>query len=158
LSQSSGLAQSHIYAAGSVSWATYDPISKIDEWFESGKWTGAFLVLGLLVTMHSFAGSKDVPEGITDKNIRTHFEVALHYEEQAQANKSKADNWEFMVDYFEKFPKEYNGTTMPVKEHIAQLRAIAADFKKAEEHDRALASKHRALSRHGLGPVAPFTP
>ena len=122
------------------------------------KWTGAFLVLGLLVAMHSFAGSKDIPEGITDKNIRTHFEVALHYEEQAQANKSKADNWEFMADYYEKFPKEYNETTIPVKEHIAHLRAIAADFKKAEEHDRALAAKHRALSRHGLGPVVPFTP
>ena len=45
------------------------------------KWTCAFLVLGLLVAVQSFAGSKDIPEGITDKNIRTHFEVALHYEE-----------------------------------------------------------------------------
>ncbi len=116
------------------------------------------MVLGLLFSTQGFAGSKDIPEGITDKNIRTHFEIALHYEEQAQANKSKADNWEFMADYFEKFPKEYTETTMPVKEHIAHLRAIAADFKKAEEHDRALAAKHRALSRHGLGPVAPFTP
>ncbi|MGH7182509.1 MAG: hypothetical protein ACREJN_11085 [Nitrospiraceae bacterium] len=37
------------------------------------KWTGAFLVLGLLVAMHSFAGSNDVPEGITD--------MADYYEE-----------------------------------------------------------------------------
>ena len=89
------------------------------------KWTGAFLVLGLLVAMHSFAGSKDIPEGITDKNIRTHFEVALHYEEQAQANKSKADNWELMADLYEKFPKEYNPQTITAKETIAHPPASA---------------------------------
>ena len=112
----------------------------------------AFLILGLLAPMQSFAGANDAPGDIPPGGVRTHFTLALQYEELAQINKSKADNWEFMADYFEKFPKEYNDTSMPLKEHIAQLRAIAADFRKTEEQDRALAKKHNYMARHGLGP------
>lgn len=81
--------------------------------------------------------------------------VALQYEELAQINKSKADNWEFMADYIEKFPKEYHDPSMPLKEHIAQLRAIAADFRKTEEQCRELAKKLHSLARHGMGPAIP---
>ena len=114
--------------------------------------TCAVVVLSLLAPMHSFAASGDIPEGQLSGGVRTHFALALQYEERAQYNKSKADNWEFMADYYEKFPNEYHDTSMPVKEHIAQLRAIAADFRKTEEEDRVLAKKHHAMARHGLGP------
>ncbi|HEY6262289.1 MAG TPA: hypothetical protein VIW47_11895 [Nitrospiraceae bacterium] len=116
------------------------------------QFTCTFLALGLVVAMQSFAASADVPEGIPPGGVKTHFTVALQYEELAQINKAKADNWEFMADYYEKFPKEYNDKSMSLKEHIAHLRAIAADFRKVEEQDRALAKKHHYLARHGLGP------
>ena len=102
--------------------------------------------------MQTFAASGDSPEGIRPGGVKTHFTVALQYEELAQINKSKADNWEFMADYIEKFPKEYQDPSVTLKEHIAQLRAIAADFRKTEEQDQASAKKHRYLARHGLGP------
>jgi len=113
----------------------------------------AFMALGLLAAMQSsFAGTADIPDSQLPGGVKTHFTLALQYEELAQINKSKADNWEFMADYFEKYPKEYHDTSMPVKEHIAQLRAIAADFRKTEEEDRVLAKKHHYMARHGLGP------
>ena len=112
----------------------------------------ASLILGLLAPMQIFAASADSPDGTVPGGVKTHFTLAVQYEELAQINKSKADNWEFMADYIEKFPKEYHDTSMPLKEHIAQLRAIAADFRKTEEQDRALAKKHHYLARHGLGP------
>ena len=121
------------------------------------KYMCAFLVLGLLAAVPTFAASGDSTEGISQGGIKTHFSVALQYEELAQINKSKADNWEFMADYIEKFPKEYHDPSVPLKEHIAQLRAIAADFRKTEEQDRALAKKHHSLARHGLGPVIKFS-
>src|ERR1041384_4164256 len=111
------------------------------------QFTCTFLALGLVVAMQSFAASADVPEGVVPGGVKTHFTVALQYEELAQINKSKADNWEFMADYIEKFPKEYHDPSVTLKEHIAQLRAIAADFRKTEEEDQALAKKHRGLAR-----------
>jgi hypothetical protein len=57
-----------------------------------------------------------------------------------------------MADYFEKFPNEYHDTSTPVKEHIAQLRTIAANFRKTEEEDRVLTKKHHQMARHGMGP------
>ena len=117
------------------------------------QYTCAFVVLGLFTAMHTFASSSDVPaDSQLPGGVRTHFTLAVQYEELAQINKSKADNWEFMADYYEKFPKEYHDTSMPLKEHIAQLRAIAADFRKTEEQDRILAKKHHYMARHGLGP------
>ena len=102
--------------------------------------------------MQTFAASGESPEGVVPGGVKTHFTVALQYEELAQINKSKADKWEFMADYIETFPKEYHDPSVTLKEHIAQLRAIAADFRKTEEQDRALANQHHYLARHGLGP------
>ncbi|MGH7184072.1 MAG: hypothetical protein ACREJN_19140 [Nitrospiraceae bacterium] len=117
------------------------------------KYICAFLVLGLLAAVHTFAASGDSPDDSTlPGGVKTHFTLALHYEELAQINKSKADNWEFMADYIEKFPKEYHDTSIPLKEHIDQLRAIAEDFRKTEEQDWALAKKHHHMARHGIGP------
>ena len=116
------------------------------------KYLCAFLVLGLFPAMQTFAASGESPGGVVPGGVKTHFTVALQYEELAHINKSKADNWEFMADYIETFPKEYHDPSVTLKEHIAQLRAIAADFRKTEEQDQALAKKHRYLARHGLGP------
>jgi hypothetical protein len=57
-----------------------------------------------------------------------------------------------MADYYERFPKEYHDTSIPLKEHIAHLRAIAADFRKAEEQAMELAKEHHHMARHGMGP------
>ena len=116
------------------------------------QYTCAFLLLGLFATVQAFAGSGDIPDSQLPGGVRTHFTLALQYEELAQSNKSKADNWEFMADYYEKFPQEYHDTAIPLKDHITHLRAIAADFRKAEEQDKALAKRHHYLARHGLGP------
>jgi hypothetical protein len=89
--------------------------------------------------------SGDIPDGIPPGGVKTHFTLALQYEDLAQLNKSKADNWEFMADYYEKFPKDYNDTSMSLKEHITHLRAIASDFRRVDE-------KHHYLARHGLVP------
>lgn len=116
------------------------------------QFTCAFLTCGLLLAIQATAGPNDVSDNQLPGGMKTHFTLALQYEELAQSNKSKADNWEFMADYFEKFPKEYNDPSTPVKEHIAQLRAVAAEFRKTEETDRELAKKHYSMARHGLGP------
>ena len=112
----------------------------------------AFLILGVLATVQSFAGTTDIPESQLPGGVKTHFTLALYYEELAQINKSKAEHWEFMADYYEKFPKEYHGTSIPLKEHISQLRAIAVDFRKAEDQARETAKEHHYQARHGIGP------
>jgi hypothetical protein len=112
----------------------------------------AFMALGLLPGTQAIAGPNDFADNQLPDGMKTHLTFALQYEELAQSNKSKADNWEFMADYFEKFPKEYRDPSTPVKEHVAQLRAVAAEYRKTEELDRELAKKHHGMARHGLGP------
>jgi len=116
------------------------------------QYTCALLVLGLFATMQAFAGSSDIPPGQLPGGVKTHFTLALQYEELAQMNKSKADNWEFMAEYYEQFPKEYHDTSTPLKEHIAHLRTISAGFRKAEDQARESAKEHHYMARHGMGP------
>lgn len=111
------------------------------------KWSCMFLVLGLLLATQSVADHGD-PEGIYGKAVGDHFSLAIYYEEQAQAHKTKAENWEFAADYYKAFPREFTGK-MTVDEHIAHIRSVAEDFRKAEQQDRALAAKHRDLMRKG---------
>ena len=109
------------------------------------KWTGAFLVLGLLVAMQTFA---QTPAGTMSGD---HMQLAMYYEQQAQDMKAKAQMWEFAGEYYEKFPAEVSGK-MTASEHIAHCKAIAADFRKAMKDNQELASKHRAMIRTGAGP------
>ena len=109
------------------------------------KWTCAFLVLGLLVAMQSFA---QTPAGTMTGD---HMQLAMYYEQQAQDMKGKAQQWEFAAEYYEKFPAEVSGK-MTASEHIAHCKAIAADFRKAMKDNQELASKHRAMIRTGAGP------
>jgi hypothetical protein len=56
------------------------------------QYTCAFLILGFLSTVQTFAGSSDPPAGQLAGGVKTHFTLALHYDDLAQTNKSKADN------------------------------------------------------------------
>jgi hypothetical protein len=106
------------------------------------KWAGAFLVLGLLVAMQGFA---QTPEGTMAGD---HMKLSMYYEQQAQDLKTKAQQWEFAAEYYEKFPAEVSGK-MTASEHIAHCKAIAADFRKAMKDNLDLAAKHRDLMRKG---------
>jgi hypothetical protein len=111
-------------------------------------WFASLLFLGLILGTQSYAGGHPT---IADKGTSDHHDLAMYYEEEAQKNKTKALDWEFAADYFEKFPDAYTGK-MKVSEHVASLREAAADFRKTAEKDQELASKHRALMRRGVGP------
>lgn len=116
------------------------------------KLVGACAVLGLLIANQSFAGGHPNIESMGGKAVGDHYSLATYYDEQAQMNKTKAQDWEFAADYYERFPGDFSGKGMSVAEHVAHCRAIAEDFKKAEQQNRELAAKHRALMRKGQGP------
>ncbi len=109
----------------------------------------AFMVVGLLMANQSFAGGTPNIESMGGKAVGDHHQLTMYYDEQAQIAKSKAQDWEFAADYYEKFPGEFTGKGMTASEHIAHCRAIAEDFKKAEQQNRELAAKHRSLMRKG---------
>lgn len=109
----------------------------------------AFMVLGLLIVNQSFAGGAPNIEGMGGKAVGDHHQLAMYYDEQAQINKTKAQDWEFAADYYQKFPGEFAGKGESAAEHVAHCRAIAEDFRKAEQQNRELAAKHRELMRKG---------
>ena len=111
-------------------------------------WLASLLFLGLSLTTQSYAGG---PRALEGESASDYHELAMLYKEQAQINKTKAMDWEFAADYYEKFPDSYTGK-MEVSEHVASLRETAGDFRKAAEKDQELASKHRAMMRRGVGP------
>jgi len=104
--------------------------------------TCLLLLLGLLVTTQTFATGSPRVEGVGGD----HHSLAMYYEEQAQLNNSKARDWDFAADYYQKFPGNYNGKRSAT-EHIATLRSVAEDFRKAAAHDEELAREHRSLMR-----------
>lgn len=107
----------------------------------------AFLVFGSFATSQSFAGDHGKPD-ITEKSKGggDHHSMMMYYEEQEQVAKSKARDWEFAAEYYEKFPAAFTGK-MTAAEHVAHCRAIAEDFKKDAERYSGLADKHRSLMR-----------
>lgn len=109
------------------------------------KWTCAFLVLGLLVTMQSFADEISMPAG---NMAGDHMQLMMYYDHMAKDLKAKAEHWEFAAEYYEKFPAK-NIEGMTASEHIAHTRAIAADFRKEMKENMELATKHRDLMRKG---------
>ena len=109
----------------------------------------AFMVLGLLIVNQSFAGGVPNIEGMGGKAVGDHHQLTVYYDEQAQINKTKAQDWEFAADYYQKFPGEFTGKGESAAEHVAHCRAIAEDFRKAEQQNRELAAKHRELMRKG---------
>lgn len=112
------------------------------------KWVCAFLGLSLLIATQSFGGHP--LEKLIDKG--DHQGLATHYTQEANDFKTKAEQWEFVAEYYEKFPGAFEGDSSKVSEHIAHLRAIAEDFRKAAHEARDLANQHRSLVRRGQGP------
>jgi len=115
------------------------------------KWTCAFLVLGFLIATHSLAAQPPAIESRDGKPAGNHFSLWQYYEQQAQLNESKAQKWDFVADYYEKFPAAFAGK-MSIKDHIAQCRAIAEDLRMAANKDHELASQHFSMMRKDVIP------
>jgi phage tail tape-measure protein len=109
------------------------------------KWTGIFLGLSLLMTMPVFA-SDDLEALI---KAGDHRKLKMHYAEEAKTLKAKADKWEVLAEYYEKFPDEYSGGSENVHMHIENVRAMADDYRKAMHEARDLALRHHSLIRKG---------
>jgi hypothetical protein len=59
-------------------------------------------------------------------------------------NKTKAQDWDFQADYYQKFPSAYSGKST-VAEHVTRLCAVAEDVRKDAKCSEELAAKHRSL-------------
>ena len=106
------------------------------------RWVSAFMVLGLLVAMQSFAQTS-VQNMISKSD---HEGLANYYAQQVQELREKAKHWEFTAESYEKHP-DPNAKTDSAQ-HAAHCRAIAQDYAKAAEEAGALAREHRALAPH----------
>jgi hypothetical protein len=121
------------------------------------KWAGAFLLSGLLLATPSLAGRASVLQGMpvtpaSDVQSPTdHYSLAVYYEEQAQRDRSKADEWDFLANYHETFPEEFHGTS-PVIDYVARCRAMAEDYRNLEKWHHKLAVKHTNLMRKDVIP------
>jgi hypothetical protein len=62
-------------------------------------------------------------ESLPSKRAIDHHSLAMYYEEQAQLNKTKAQDWDFQADYDKKFPSAYSGTST-VAEHVARCAPL----------------------------------
>lgn len=110
-----------------------------------GIWTCLFLALSFMMSMPAFAA--DELESLIKAG--DHRKLEMYYLEEAKALKTRADKWEFIAEYYEKFPEEYSGGGDNVHKHIENLRAMADDYRKAMHEARDLAARHRSLMRKG---------
>jgi hypothetical protein len=108
------------------------------------KWACAFMVLGLLVAMQSFAAES--LETLIKKG--SHQELQDFYSQQAQEFKAKADYWDNAAEFYEKHPGEPTGDRTRAQ-HIAHCQAISESFRKAAHEARNLAMEHFSLTRKG---------
>lgn len=108
-------------------------------------WTGVFLALSFLMSTPALA-SEDLEALI---KAGDHRKLEMYYLDEAKNLKAKADKWEFIAEYYEKFPEEYSGGSESVHKHIQNLRAMADDYRKAMHEARDLASRHHSLMRKG---------
>jgi len=109
------------------------------------KLTGISLALGLLMSLPASA-SGDIESLI---KAGDHRKLEMYYAEEAKNLKAKAEKWEVLAEYYEKFPDEYSGGSENVHKHIENVRAIAEDYRKAMHEARDLASRHHSLIRKG---------
>jgi len=108
-------------------------------------WTGVFLALSFLISTPALA-SDDIEALI---KAGDHRKLEMYYAEEAKNLKTKADKWEVLAEYYEKFPEEYSGGSENVHKHIQNLRAMAEDYRKAMHEARDLALRHHSLIRKG---------
>ncbi len=107
--------------------------------------TCLFVAFSVMVSMPALA--EDHLEALIKAG--DHRKLEMYYLDEAKALKTKADKWEFIAEYYEKFPEEYSGGADNVHKHIENLRAMADDHRKAMHEARDLASRHRSLMRKG---------
>ena len=108
-------------------------------------WAGAFLALSFLMSTPALA-SEDLEALI---KAGDHRKLEMYYLDEAKNLKAKAEKWEFIAEYYEKFPEEYSGGSENVHKHIQNLRSMADDYRKAMHEARDLASRHHSLMRKG---------
>ncbi len=112
---------------------------------KTAKWACLFLALSFLMSMPVFAA--DDLEALIKAG--DHRMLETYYLEEAKNLKAKADRWEFIAEYYEKFPDEYSGGSENVHKHITNVRAMAEDYRKAMHEARDLALRHHSLIRRG---------
>ena len=108
------------------------------------KWVSAFMIVGFLVAMQSFAGTPALETAVAKG---THQELAMHYAEQAQDFKAKARFWDNTAESYEHHPELYSASD--IAEQAAHCRQIARNFRKMADEAAALASEHISRSRKG---------
>lgn len=109
------------------------------------KWAGMFLALSFLMGTTAFA-AEDIESLI---KAGDHRKLEMYYLDEAKSLKAKAEKWEVLAEYYEKFPEEYSGGSETVHKHIENVRAMAEDYRKAMHEARDLAARHHSLIRKG---------
>lgn len=117
------------------------------------KWACAMVVLGLLGATPTLAGHTSVVSVVRvtdDKSAQDHHSLAMYYADQAQLDRRKAEEWEFLANHHANFPKTIG--TSNEDEYIARCRTMAEDFRNLEKWHHKLALKHIALMRKDVIP------
>ena len=70
-----------------------------------------------------------------------HAGLVSYYAREAQTLRQKAQEWEFMAEFYGMHPESY--TKIDPAQHEAHCRAIAQSYRKAAEEAEALARLHR---------------
>lgn len=104
----------------------------------------AFMVLGLLVAMPSFAAES--LETMISKG--DHQGLQGFYSQQAQEFKAKANYWDTVAEFYERHPGEPTGDRTRAQ-HIAHCQAISETFRKAAHEAQNLATEHYDMTRKG---------
>jgi len=114
------------------------------------KWTSAIIMLGLLFATQALAGRASVFQEMDGKPAGDHHSLAMYYEEQAQLDRRKAEEWDFLANHHANFPLELG--TLNADDYINRCRTMAEDFRNLEKWHHKLALKHMALMRKDVIP------
>jgi hypothetical protein len=112
--------------------------------------TSATIILGLLFATQALAGRASLPEEPDGKPAGDHHSLAIYYEEQAQLDRTQAEEWDFLANHHETFQQELGA--LNVADQIARCRTMAEDFRNLEKWHHKLALKHMALMRKDVIP------
>lgn len=107
------------------------------------KWVSAFMILGFLVAMQSFAGTS--VQSMISKG--DHVAQTDYYSQQAKDFKAKAMYWETTAESYEKHSDP--NTKTDSDKHAAHCRTIAQNYKTMADEAASLASEHQSLTRKG---------
>lgn len=105
------------------------------------KWVSAFMILGFLVAMQSFAGTSI--QSMISKG--DHAAQADYYSQQAKEFKAKAMYWENTAEFYEKHSDP--DTKTDSDKHAAHCRTIAQNYKTMADEATSLASEQMKFPR-----------